>query len=413
MAAAPIRGRKTMSGEHEQRDLADEPSRHRAAQPNPELPSGAADLHRSAEPAAGREPLLAEAEPDARTPPAPPVNQPEPGSRADLKRRLERLPLGHPSSPYHVDGERKPSPPRLRHLELGLAGSRGTLAALPDAEATPAHAWPPQPEQAADTSPSPEQSSSPQMAADGSWSRGAARLGQVEVRIAQDCYDRFRALEGRNLFGGYGQSGLTVAMRKIGQSLEHGQLAADADEQFLLEPDEFRARLAHLIRRHPEHSAEQLARRVPGALSYTFLFDDEHYSEGAWQAQQVLQAQGYRLEARRNTWDRAQDKRILTVWLDPAHGLPFQVQFHTPASLEAQELARTSAQLISDPRIPPGAAASLTADLASAWAALPTPPGNARIDDYRRAAAGTAPGADRQAQDPGDRALPAARSPVA
>ena len=47
-----------------------------------------------------------------------PTERPVPGSLADLRQRLERLPLGHPSSPYHVDGQRKPPPPRLRHLEL-------------------------------------------------------------------------------------------------------------------------------------------------------------------------------------------------------------------------------------------------------------------------------------------------------
>src|ERR1017187_1654624 len=45
-----------------------------------------------------------------------------PGSLADLRLRLELLPPGHPSSPYHDDGKRKPQPPRLRHLELSPPG---------------------------------------------------------------------------------------------------------------------------------------------------------------------------------------------------------------------------------------------------------------------------------------------------
>jgi hypothetical protein len=75
---------------------------------------------------------------------------------------------------------------------------------------------------------------------------------------------------------------------------------------------------------------------------------------------------------------------VLTTCLDPLSNLPFQVQFHTTASLEAQRLARTSAPIIHDPRIPPSEAASLRSDLASTWAALPAPPGNAEIGDYRR-----------------------------
>src|SRR5450432_1461796 len=42
------------------------------------------------------------------------------GSAADLLRRLERLPHGHPSSPYHDDGTAKPALTRLKDLELPL-----------------------------------------------------------------------------------------------------------------------------------------------------------------------------------------------------------------------------------------------------------------------------------------------------
>lgn len=46
------------------------------------------------------------------------ADRPRPWSREDLQQRLERLPLGHPSSPYNADGSRKPPPPNLRALEL-------------------------------------------------------------------------------------------------------------------------------------------------------------------------------------------------------------------------------------------------------------------------------------------------------
>jgi hypothetical protein len=39
---------------------------------------------------------------------------------AELLQRLDRLPDGHPSSPYHDDGSRKPPVMRLRDLELPL-----------------------------------------------------------------------------------------------------------------------------------------------------------------------------------------------------------------------------------------------------------------------------------------------------
>jgi predicted kinase len=49
-----------------------------------------------------------------------PADRPRPYSYEDLNQRLERLPRGHPSSPYNADGSRKPPPPNLRALELPL-----------------------------------------------------------------------------------------------------------------------------------------------------------------------------------------------------------------------------------------------------------------------------------------------------
>jgi len=48
-----------------------------------------------------------------------------PGARADLEMRAERLPAGHPSSPFHDDGSRKPPPPDLTELELPLPDEPG------------------------------------------------------------------------------------------------------------------------------------------------------------------------------------------------------------------------------------------------------------------------------------------------
>src|SRR5580692_3467559 len=65
------------------------------------------------------------------------AERPAPGSLADLRQRLERLPYGHPSSPYHVDGERKPPPPRLRHLELAPPTPSRYVASVTSAFSSP------------------------------------------------------------------------------------------------------------------------------------------------------------------------------------------------------------------------------------------------------------------------------------
>ena len=50
------------------------------------------------------------------------ADRPARGSAADLRHRLERLPQGHPSSPYHDDGTPKPPLAQLKNLELPLPG---------------------------------------------------------------------------------------------------------------------------------------------------------------------------------------------------------------------------------------------------------------------------------------------------
>src|SRR5215471_3493063 len=103
-------------------EIAEPAQAQAAAEPlSPAEPRRSAE-HRAAPAVEAREP--ARYRPDAVS-----GARPQPGSLADFRRRLERLPYGHPSSPYHVDGERKPPPPRLKHLELAPpAPSRVSIA---------------------------------------------------------------------------------------------------------------------------------------------------------------------------------------------------------------------------------------------------------------------------------------------
>jgi len=220
--------------------------------------------------------------------------------------------------------------------------------------------------------------------ADGSWNWGSASLTPQQVGIAQEMHDRFRVAEGRNLFGSYGGSGVTATLRRVEAQLEHGRLAPDTEQYALLDRDRFMAGLAGLIKRRPGQPVEQLARQVTGALSYTFVFDAASYSAGTWLVHDALRSQGFQLEARKNDWNSTMNRCVVSIWLDPVHHLPVQVRFHTTASHEAQQLMRTSATMISNPRIPAAEAAKLRADVAAAWAALSAPPGSSEIGDYRR-----------------------------
>lgn len=310
-------------------------------------------------------------------------------SPASLSLRLRRLPFGHPSSPYHVDGEPKAPPPRLKHLELAPP--------LP-ARATASTADFPTPQTSDSTGRTanvtdgtwvdialrtPDAEDVPGLlATDRPWEHDPADLTEDQVQFAEEAYDQFRIAEGRDLFGGYGDDGLTVTLRRIEEQVGHGRLAPESERHALLDAEEYRARYADLIRRFPDRLAQPLAFRVPGALSYAFVLDNDLYAAGIWLLQDALQAAGFRLLARRNGWNAADNKCVVTLWQDGKSGLPFSVQFHTSASLEAQRLSRTSATLIGDERIPRAEAENLAADLSAAWAALPAPPGTGHISDY-------------------------------
>jgi hypothetical protein len=223
----------------------------------------------------------------------------------------------------------------------------------------------------------------PRTQSDGSWSWGAQVLTAAEARTAADAYRRLRAAEGRDQSGAYGEVGITPTLRRIEALLEHGWLAPDAGRGALADADQFKAELARLIEDDPVSPPARLAARVRNGLTYAFVFPPDRYPSGVRQVQEALLASGYVLLERRNDWGSVAGKCVVTVWLDQVHDLLFQVQIHTPASLEARELARTSAALISDPRIPFAEVAHLRADLAAAWAALPQPPGTAEISSYR------------------------------
>jgi hypothetical protein len=226
--------------------------------------------------------------------------------------------------------------------------------------------------------------SPPLVAPDGSWKWGPVKLTPDQVGVADEAYERFRAAEGRDLFGSYVGSGLTAKLRQVEERLEQGSLDAHTEDHALLDADVFRARFAEMLRRYPDRSPELLAMRVPGALSYAFIFGVDDYADRIVLVQDALEAQGFELQARKNSWSSPANRCVFTMWHDPLSELPFEVQFHTSASFNAQQLARTSVNLIHDPRIPREEAANLKSDLASAWAAVPSPPGNADISDYRR-----------------------------
>ncbi len=147
-----------------------------------------------------------------------------PAQSTDLQGRLERLPVGHPSSPYRNDGSRKSPPPDLAQRELPLPGKPPDR---PDSHL-----------QAGDA---------PRVDPDGSWHWKGRDLNPEESRIADKAVAKCRDAEGRDADGNYGDHGLTPAMRRIEAQLDHGHLVKDTEKFALKDPDRFKEKFAGRI----------------------------------------------------------------------------------------------------------------------------------------------------------------------
>ncbi len=123
--------------------------------------------------------------PDPARPREPDHPREAPARSTDLQGRLERLPVGHPSSPYRDDGSRKPSPPDLGQYELPLPDELPSDSDQPDSRLPPGDA--------------------PHVGPDGSWRWKGRDLPPEQSRMADQAVAKCRDTEGRNVDGNYGR----------------------------------------------------------------------------------------------------------------------------------------------------------------------------------------------------------------
>jgi hypothetical protein len=209
-------------------------------------------------------------------------------------------------------------------------------------------------------------------------------LTREQVRIAVRTLGQCRLAEGRSVFGGYGENGLTPAMRRIEGQLEHGNLVPETEKYALKGLDRFQEKLAKLINRNPDKSADELAHEIHDGVRYTLVFEENRYYDGIWEAHSKLEEQGFDLEFRRNTWRDPEYKGINSRWHDPAQNVVFEVQFHTMASWDAKQRTHDDYEKISDTNTPRAERKRLRTAQKEVSAAVPLPPRCTEIPDYRK-----------------------------
>jgi len=449
--------------------------------------------------------------PDAgRGPDSPAARDADRASATALRRRLDWLPHGHPSSPYHDDGTARPAPVRLRDLELPLTGPPATpparppaaprppvpspaaapvpaarpaspapasprapapspapepgppaaapapapappapaplatpagaasrpaadraagdktaavvppasaapapvAAAAPPAPSMPPEAPPRRPSRARVARPSPDPAapgpagvtppgfrpSPPVAAAAGGQpargERGGAsvlrpdrpaapaappwrpeELTPDQVRTAVRTIGQCRLAEGRSVFGAYGDTGLTPAMREIEDGLAEGELVPDTEMHALKSLERFQAKLARLIAEEPAASTDDLARQVHDAIRYTFWYGHAAYARGVLATVSRLAELGYELQLLHNGWDSEAGQGISSRWRDPASGLDFELLFHTKPSWQARQQAQPLRDQIASPLTPAPEKERFRARLRDLYRDLPRPDG--------------------------------------
>jgi hypothetical protein len=283
--------------------------------------------------------------------------------QADLTARLERLPVGHPSSPYRDDGSRKPPPLDLSKYELPL----------PNESDSPASQDVPAADQA-------------RIGPDGSWEWKGYELSREQSQMADraivECFDA----EGRDVNGDYSTQGLTPAMRRIEAQLEHGHLVEDTEKFALKDPDRLKEKFAKLIRDRPGADPSTLVQRINDGVRYTFIYDDTHYSSGVMEVSDAVSTTGYELYERKNAWvdETKVYQGVNSTWREDSHGVLFEVQVHTPASWRAKQESHDAYEV--------GESLSSTEEQRTdtarrqkeIFAKVPIPPGVVDIPSYRK-----------------------------
>jgi hypothetical protein len=306
--------------------------------------------------------------------------------KAQLQERMERLPPGHPSSPYNDDGSRKPPVPDPFKNDYPIPGDPDYQPDAPrNAETGPTSS---SADNINDPSPGPDGSPDQELPAEDNDRIGEPDSQKLKERhlsqITDQAVARCREAEGRDTDGNYGEQGLTPAMRRIEAQFEHGHLADQTEEHALKDPERFKEKLAERANRFPNADPSDLAAEIHDGIRYTFIFDFDHYTASVDLAQSRLAEAGYDHIETKPGWRGDEYKGVNSQWGDPASGLRFEVQFHTSESWAAKQTTHWTYERIRSANTPVREAESLRDYQRVVSARVQIPPGALDIPAYKK-----------------------------
>jgi len=321
---------------------------------------------------------------------------------AELRQRMERLPPGHPSSPYNDDGSRKPPVPDPFEHDYPIPGDpdyepgtqtilsanrpKGELSEHADDPQYTVHKGVADERSAADANRSLDAEETPRVDPDGSWEWRGYPLTAEQSRFADNRVERCREAEGRDMNDRYSQHGITPAMHRIEALLEQGELVPGTEKFALKTADRFKEKLAKMILEEPDADWRELVPRIADGIRYTLLFPDEGYTSGVMEACDSLTSAGFELYEQKNAWadETKAYKGINSTWMDRNSGVLFEVQMHTAASWAAKQESHREYEIIESRSTMTGEKARSRQRQDQIFARVPIPDGAAEIPTYRK-----------------------------
>jgi hypothetical protein len=306
---------------------------------------------------------------------------------AELQERMERLPPGHPSSPYNGDGSRKPPVPNPFEHELPIPGDPDYE---PDALDIPemSHTHDADGDDVQDhESPAADGEPDQELRPDQEQIGDTDAREQQELRLSQiadQMVERCREAEGRDANDNYGERGLTPAMRRIESQLDYGHLADKTEEYALKGAERFKEKIIERSQRFPNADPSDLAAEVHDGIRYTFIFEFGHYTAGVDLAQSKLAEDGYDRIETKPGWHGDEYKGVNSQWIDPASGLRFEVQFHTSESWSVKQTTHWAYEKIRSASTSVEEAESLRSYQREVSATVQIPPGALDIPAYKK-----------------------------
>jgi hypothetical protein len=219
----------------------------------------------------------------------------------------------------------------------------------------------------------PEQErATPRTHTDGSWSSGETRrlTPEQNTEATKACVD----------IHDEGERVALPAMRQIEAADPNRRLAGL--EHMLKGEDRLKEKIADALRGRPGLTATQALSIVPDPVRFTFTYSPDRYADGVLADVERLKEIGLEEVKLKNLWSDEQYKGINSQWRRPETGLRIEVQFHTPASLEAKELTHKAYERIRSTDTSPTERNELEAFQRRVNALLDTPPGTTEIPDF-------------------------------